>query len=412
MHKLSMQNKGGMVHVDSSSFALARELLIATLGIGAVRVRHGEVIGAWGDPRFFDPHTHGGECVRADDALVRDVGPDGIVVLTDSLLMNHALIPLEDGFLILGAYLTEAVNESFYGRVLAANHVDSSAVSALKSYYLTLPRLADESVLSAAHTLADHIHGRNPGRRVVRVRRDRPQTLTPPPTEAFEVSLRLLEERYSNENALLRAVGEGNFEAALAQMRSFSSRSMLQRLDDPLRNGKNMMFVIGTLCRKAVEAGGVHPVYIDRLSSEFAVAIERVSTMRELETVRVDILRRYCLLVHENVNVRYSMTVRRAIVHIKLNLATTLSLRTIAAALSVSPAHLSSQFSRETGQPLTAYIHQRRVDRAASLLTETALPVAEIASSVGVHDSGYFSRFFKRITGHTPLEHRAATRRA
>jgi AraC family transcriptional activator of pobA len=43
---------------------------------------------------------------------------------------------------------------------------------------------------------------------------------------------------------------------------------------------------------------------------------------------------------------------------------------------------------------------------ARVLLTETDLPVAEVARRVGIHDPGYFSRLFGRAHGTSPRDWR------
>ena len=52
------------------------------------------------------------------------------------------------------------------------------------------------------------------------------------------------------------------------------------------------------------------------------------------------------------------------------------------------------------------YTNMVRIQNAKSLLTETDMPMHEISTSVGVHDSFYFSKLFKKITGETPRDYR------
>jgi AraC-like DNA-binding protein len=45
---------------------------------------------------------------------------------------------------------------------------------------------------------------------------------------------------------------------------------------------------------------------------------------------------------------------------------------------------------------------QRRIERAARLLSRTELPLSEIALAVGFSDHSHFARHFRRLTGTTP----------
>ena len=43
-----------------------------------------------------------------------------------------------------------------------------------------------------------------------------------------------------------------------------------------------------------------------------------------------------------------------------------------------------------------------RIQRAKRMLSESKLPVIDVAANVGIEDQSYFSRLFKKETGMTP----------
>ena len=47
-----------------------------------------------------------------------------------------------------------------------------------------------------------------------------------------------------------------------------------------------------------------------------------------------------------------------------------------------------------------------RIDRASSMIRETAMPMSDIAYAVGFDDSNYFSRLFKELKGVSPRQWR------
>ncbi len=79
-----------------------------------------------------------------------------------------------------------------------------------------------------------------------------------------------------------------------------------------------------------------------------------------------------------------------------------ISLDGIAAALSVSPYHLSHVFSRESGISLFEYLAELRMRQARLLLQRGELPVKEIAGLVGFRNLQYFSHAFHRHYGVPP----------
>lgn len=99
-----------------------------------------------------------------------------------------------------------------------------------------------------------------------------------------------------------------------------------------------------------------------------------------------------------------SAAVERALSFIHDDLARPLSLRAVAAAASVAPAHLTRLFRAHVGTTPMAYVWDRRVDAGVELLTGTGLPVGTIAERCGFQTSFHFARRVRRATGATPTE--------
>jgi AraC-like DNA-binding protein len=83
-----------------------------------------------------------------------------------------------------------------------------------------------------------------------------------------------------------------------------------------------------------------------------------------------------------------------------------LSLRDVARELGVTPGHLTTVVRRRTGRTVQEWIIERRMAEARSLLSDTELPVGEVARRIGMADPGYFSRLFRRTHGTSPREWR------
>lgn len=83
-----------------------------------------------------------------------------------------------------------------------------------------------------------------------------------------------------------------------------------------------------------------------------------------------------------------------------------ISLGDIADEIHYSLPHLSAKFKSETGMTFTKYLQNVRIEKAASLLTATDMPIEEIAEQVGYKDINAFYSIFKRLTNVTPKEYR------
>ena len=88
-----------------------------------------------------------------------------------------------------------------------------------------------------------------------------------------------------------------------------------------------------------------------------------------------------------------------------------LSLNGTAAQVFVSPVYLSMLFKRELGVTFIDYVTSMRLEQAKRLLEAGGIKNYEVAERVGYNDAQYFSNCFKKYTGVTPSEYRAAAKR-
>ena len=72
----------------------------------------------------------------------------------------------------------------------------------------------------------------------------------------------------------------------------------------------------------------------------------------------------------------------------------TISLKDVAAAVAQSPGHLATIVKQRTGRTVGQWITERRMREARRLLADTDRPISEIATRIGYHDPGYFTRRF------------------
>lgn len=104
----------------------------------------------------------------------------------------------------------------------------------------------------------------------------------------------------------------------------------------------------------------------------------------------------------------YSAAIRRVLEHISSHLHESLPLAELAGAAGLSPRYLCTLFKKETGRSLTDYIQSQRVEEARNLLKFSDYSTAEISSYLNFSSQSYFIRVFKRHTGMTPMQFRAA----
>ena len=77
-----------------------------------------------------------------------------------------------------------------------------------------------------------------------------------------------------------------------------------------------------------------------------------------------------------------------------------------AAALGVTPTHLSRACNIASGRPASALLSDRVHFEARRMLAETDLPIRDIAQKLGFTSPAYFSRSFLKNVGQSPREFR------
>ena len=94
---------------------------------------------------------------------------------------------------------------------------------------------------------------------------------------------------------------------------------------------------------------------------------------------------------------------------IEANLASPLSLESMAAACDLSPSYFARRFKSSTGVPPHQFLIQRRVERAKRLLAG-GMPIVEIALECGFSHQEHLTNVFRRHVGQSPAAFRRATR--
>lgn len=220
-----------------------------------------------------------------------------------------------------------------------------------------------------------------------------------------EISVSTIEERYKVENQMLEAVSKGDEKRAHELHQKFQTFQLRPRTENALLNKKHGVIILNTLFRKAVESGGVHPLYIDDLSGKFAILINEARSERELDHLASDMLHKYCLMVKNHSMTGYSRVIKDVISYIDFHYAEDLSLAFFAEMCNMNKNYLSSLFKKEAGITLTDYIHQVRLRRAITLINSSSLSITTIAASCGYNDINYFTRIFKRTYGMSPKQY-------
>lgn len=82
----------------------------------------------------------------------------------------------------------------------------------------------------------------------------------------------------------------------------------------------------------------------------------------------------------------------------------TVTLREMAKHFHLNPNYLSSVLKEKTGLTFQNLLIRQRIQAAQQLLTNSSLPVTEIARQVGYDNTSFFYKKFREITGKSPAD--------
>ena len=170
---------------------------------------------------------------------------------------------------------------------------------------------------------------------------------------------------------------------------------------------KNNLYILNTQFESELLKEHVSPVQVRQLYLKNQMEIEKETSRVKLMKLPYKMLKKYSDLISNYNLQQYSHTVRSALEYINLNLQNNLSLSTISEAINKNSSFLSSQFKKETGNTVTRYIQEKRIEESIRLLTHTDMTIQEISYSVGIDDLSWFSKLFKSITNMSPTKYRA-----
>ena len=322
-------------------------------------------------------------------------------------------LPEKAGFLWIGPYLTALPTEAFIREKLMPFMLPEEYVHQVMKYYANLPLLQDENMLFIiVKTLGNTLWGagKYDFAYIDDTFSDNVSPAMMPQAYADNADtplhIDLLERHYESERELMHAVSQGHLLELSAIDSAVYMQGTEQRLPDTMRNRMNYLIILNTLLRKAAEQGGVHPLHIDRLSSQFARMIEQLITVEDSITLQRRMIHKYCLLVRNHSLKAYSALMGRAITLIEFDLTAELSLSALSRRLNVNSSYLSGLFRKELGCTLTDFVNRKRMEHAIFLLNSTDMQIQAIASECGIQDVNYFIKLFKRHIGMTPKMYR------
>lgn len=191
------------------------------------------------------------------------------------------------------------------------------------------------------------------------------------------------------------------------QMPSISGLQIAKYISE---NYKNVIVILLTAyskfqyAKEAIEYGVKHYVVKNDLLDELPLILakivsENAESENQSDLNNDDASIENCAYVIQNIEK-----------YIEENLDKKLSLTDIAESIHMNKSYISRMFKEKAGENLFDYINKRKIEKAKQLIKNNELRMYEIALNVGMEDTAYFSRVFKKYEGISPSEYQKELR--
>ncbi len=88
------------------------------------------------------------------------------------------------------------------------------------------------------------------------------------------------------------------------------------------------------------------------------------------------------------------------------------SLTRVSEALFINKSYISANFKQKKGVAFVEYLTAVKMERAKKLIRDGNIKIYEVGELLGFKDTEYFSKLFKKYSGHAPSEYRQAIQKS
>ncbi len=164
--------------------------------------------------------------------------------------------------------------------------------------------------------------------------------------------------------------------------------------------------LVNTFMIAAIQ-GGVYPPEANAVADQALRRLSQLKSVAEIPALVSEAALRLSEMVRETKRQDTgNVHVEKAKHYLSNHLTQEIRTEDIAAAVGLSPYHLSRLFKTHTGLTMREYLTRERIEAAKQLLAATGRTIPQIASLLRFCDQSYFTMVFHKQTGMTPGDYR------
>jgi len=309
-------------------------------------------------------------------------------------------------FISVGPFRDDELSPNYFAQILKDARITPETIQRMKYVYESMPFAHVDTIVNVTrHVVGAYISEFKDltPELIEYAEQQRPVEFH---TDVIEQNFINFSEQYSEMlSTFFKHLRTGDNTRAKKALQLFLHESKLT-VNRTMKNYKSLLVALNNYCHLVLLQTSIHPSHILRQAATIASRIENTTSLAKLEQMPNDICHKYCLLVKNYAHPEYSKLTKDVIAYIETHLEDEISLKELSAVFEKNPSFLSNTFSKETGQPLTKFIHQSRIQEALRLFNTSNMSISEVALTVGYQDFSYFSKTFSKYVGCSPRQYK------
>ena len=323
----------------------------------------------------------------------------------DRLMIHTTVIRLNDAVLVVGPYITTDLTETNVTMLFEREKIDNVNARDYRAYRSNFILVRQEEITNSCRYMLSHCGYDVAGIQTVELNSSQSSN------ESWNYTVRnfetLVNERYRVEEEMMDQIATGNTEGAISSYRYLHNNvKFMANIGGTLESSWVSSGITRTTVRVAAMKAGLPPVLIDTISGESGRRIMRCHSREEMYRENERMITSFTRAINRFRINKYSPLVLNSIYYIETNYSQDISLDELAARNGTSLSTLIRNFKKETGKTPGNYLLEYRISMARRMLKASQYTITDIAERVGIPDSNYFTKCFKKLTDMTPTEYR------
>lgn len=218
----------------------------------------------------------------------------------------------------------------------------------------------------------------------------------------------LLRAPYNPELEFYSCIKEGNIEKIkqLCAEPLDEKKGLGKLCDNSLQNLKYHFVVTAALSARYCIEGGLEMTKAYSVSDFYIQKVDASKSEKEIADLHYIMCLDYTVRMKNLRKAKIcSQPIAKCIDYICDSLHTRITVEKLAKHTGLNPTYLSRLFKKETGQTISGYIQDKKIETACNMLIYSEYTPADISTILAFPSQSYFTEVFRKKTGLTPKKY-------